>query len=135
VHMPEGERLTLEDPSAFWGSAPVAIRAHVPEVLLTGGESLGLAGVDFDVLSAPGNPPAHLAYAADGHLFSCDVLFAGSGGRVDLPGADWDTLLDSIRMLVERYPPETVVHPGHGPSTTLGAELARNPFLAELRVS
>jgi hydroxyacylglutathione hydrolase len=135
VHMSEGERLTLEDPSAFWGSAPVAIRAHVPEVLLSGGESLGLAGIDFEVLSVPGHSPAHLAYAADGHLFSGDVLFAGSVGRVDLPGADWDTLLDSIRMLVDRYPPETVVHPGHGPATTLGAELQRNPFLAELRVS
>jgi glyoxylase-like metal-dependent hydrolase (beta-lactamase superfamily II) len=135
VHMPEGERLTLEDPSAFWGSAPVAIQAHTPEVLLTGGESLDLAGIAFEVLGVPGHSPAHLAYASDGHLFSGDVLFAGSVGRVDLPGADWDTLLDSIRMLVERYPPETVVHPGHGPSTTLGAELARNPFLAELRVS
>ena len=135
VHMPDGERLTLEDPSAFWGSAPVAIRAHVPEVLLSGGESLGLAGIDFEVLSVPGHSPAHLAYAADGHLFSGDVLFAGSVGRVDLPGADWDTLLDSIRMLVERFPPETVVHPGHGSATTLGAELQRNPFLAELRVS
>ena len=135
VHMPEGERLTLEEPSAFWGSAPVAIQAHVPEVLLSGGESLDLAGIAFDVLSVPGHSPAHLAYAADGHLFSGDVVFAGSVGRVDLPGADWDTLLDSIRMLVDRYPPETIVHPGHGPATTLEAELQRNPFLAELRVS
>ena len=47
--------------------------------------------------------------------------------------SDWDTLLDSIRMLAERYPPETVIYPGHGPETTLGAELQRNPFLAELR--
>ena len=61
------------------------------------------------------------------------MLFAGSVGRTDLPFGDWDTLLDSIRLLVERYPPETVVYPGHGPATTLGAELARNPFLAELR--
>ena len=66
-------------------------------------------------------------------LFSGDLLFAGSVGRVDLPGADWDTLLASVRTLVDRYPPETVVYPGHGPQTTLGAELARNPFLAELR--
>jgi glyoxylase-like metal-dependent hydrolase (beta-lactamase superfamily II) len=61
------------------------------------------------------------------------VLFAGSVGRADLPGADWGTLLDSIRLLVARFPPETVVYPGHGPATTLGAELAANPFLAELR--
>ena len=56
-------------------------------------------------------------------------------GRVDLPGGDWDTLLDSIRLLAERYPPETVVYSGHGAATTLGAELARNPFLAELRAA
>ena len=54
-------------------------------------------------------------------------------GRTDLQGGDWDALLESIRTLVERFPPETVVYPGHGPRTTLGAELARNPFLAELR--
>jgi hydroxyacylglutathione hydrolase len=135
VHMPERERALLEDPTAFWGSAPVAIRPHTPEVLLAGGETIDAAGISFEVLEVPGHSPAHVAYHADGCLFSGDVLFAGSVGRADLPGADWDTLLASIRMLVERYPPETVVYPGHGPATTLGAELARNPFLAELRAS
>lgn len=133
VHMPAGERQLLEEPAAFWGSAPVAIRAHVPEVLLDGGETVTAAGIDFEVLSVPGHSPAHLAYHADGCLFSGDVLFAGSVGRVDIPGADWDTLVTSIRTLVERLPPETIVYSGHGPVTTLGAELARNPFLAELR--
>ena len=85
------------------------------------------------MISVPGHSPAHLAYHADGTLLSGDVLFAGSVGRTDLPGADWDTLLDSIRRLIEAYPPETAVYPGHGPATTLGAELARNPFLGELR--
>jgi glyoxylase-like metal-dependent hydrolase (beta-lactamase superfamily II) len=61
------------------------------------------------------------------------VLFHGSVGRTDLPGADWETLLASIRNLVDTLPPETVVYPGHGPITTLGDELARNPFLGELR--
>jgi glyoxylase-like metal-dependent hydrolase (beta-lactamase superfamily II) len=94
---------------------------------------LEVAGIAFDVLSVPGHSPAHVAYHADGALFSGDVLFAGSVGRTDLPGADWDTLLGSIRMLVDTLPPETAVYPGHGPITTLGAELARNPFLADLR--
>jgi glyoxylase-like metal-dependent hydrolase (beta-lactamase superfamily II) len=89
----------------------------------------------LDVLAVPGHSPAHLAYHSDGSLFAGDVLFAGSVGRTDLPGGDWETLLASIRSLVEAYPPETVVYPGHGPATTLGAELARNPFLAELRAS
>src|SRR5439155_6941155 len=73
------------------------------------------------------------AYYTNGALFSGDVVFAGSVGRTDLPGADWDTLVESIRMLADRFPPETVIYSGHGPNTTLGAELARNSFLAELR--
>ncbi len=132
VHMAEGEAGLLEDPARYT-PPEITMSAHVPEVLLHGGETLDLAGIAFDVLSVPGHSPAHLAYHADGCLFSGDVLFAGSVGRTDLPGADWDTLLESIRSLVEAYPSETVVYPGHGPATTLGAELERNPFLAELR--
>jgi glyoxylase-like metal-dependent hydrolase (beta-lactamase superfamily II) len=132
VHMSAFERVALEDPMRF-APPSVPIAAHSPEVLLEGGETLTLAGVGFDVLAVPGHSPAHLAYAADGCLFSGDVLFAGSVGRTDLPGASWETLLESIRSLVDAYPPETIVYPGHGPATTLGAELARNPFLDELR--
>lgn len=132
VHMAEGERALLEDPA---GRAPanVVLRAYTPDVLLTGGETIELAGIAFEVVSVPGHSPAHLAYHADGCLFSGDVLFAGSVGRTDLPGSDWDTLLASIRSLVDAYPPETIVYPGHGPTTTLGQELTRNPFLGELR--
>jgi hydroxyacylglutathione hydrolase len=129
VHMAEDERSLLEEPP----TSPVAVRPWTPEVLLEGTETLDLAGVSFDVLQVPGHSPAHLAYAFEGGVLSGDVLFAGSVGRTDLPGASWETLLDSIRVLVDRCPPETVVYPGHGPTTTLGTELARNPFLAELR--
>jgi glyoxylase-like metal-dependent hydrolase (beta-lactamase superfamily II) len=132
VYMPAGEREKLESPS---GLTPVGVplRPYPPDHLLEGGETVEVAGIAFSVLSVPGHSPAHVAYAADGSLFSGDVLFAGSVGRTDLPGSDWETLLGSIRTLVERFPPETVVYPGHGPVTTLGDELARNPFLAELR--
>jgi hydroxyacylglutathione hydrolase len=130
VYMAEGERGLLESPLT---PANVHVRAYEPDVLLQGGETLELAGIGFEVLNVPGHSPAHLAYAAEDCLFSGDVLFAGSVGRVDIPGADWDTLVDSIRMLSERFPPETVVYSGHGPPTTLGRELDRNPFLAELR--
>jgi len=132
VYMAEGERMLLESPGALTPPG-IVVRAHTPDVLLAGGEAIDVAGITFDVLSVPGHSPAHLAYAADGCLFSGDVLFAGSVGRTDLPGADWDTLLGSIRSLVEALPPETVVYPGHGPITTLGDELARNPFLGDLR--
>ena len=132
VYMPEGERDLLENPDRFTPPT-VSLRARTPDVLLSGGESIEAAGVEFEVLSVPGHSPAHLAYYAGGCLFSGDVLFAGSVGRTDLPGSDWETLLASIRSLVDAFPSETVVYPGHGPSTTLGDELARNPFLAELR--
>jgi hydroxyacylglutathione hydrolase len=132
VYMAESERSLLEEPNRFTPSG-VTLRPYTPDVLLEGGETIEVGGIVFDVLSVPGHSPAHLAYHAEGILLSGDVLFAGSVGRTDLPGADWDTLVSSIRRLVDGYPPETVVHPGHGPATTLGAELARNPFLAELR--
>ena len=132
VYMPEGERDLLERFTEF---APVGFpgRPYTPEHLLAGDETLEVAGISFECVSIPGHSPAHVGFHADESLFSGDLLFAGSVGRVDLPGADWDTLLASVRALVDRFPPETVVYPGHGPSTTLGAELARNPFLAELR--
>jgi glyoxylase-like metal-dependent hydrolase (beta-lactamase superfamily II) len=66
-------------------------------------------------------------------LFSGDVLFQGSVGRVDLPGGDWPTLQASIESLLERFDDDTRVHPGHMGLTTLGAERATNPFLAEIR--
>ena len=108
-------------------------RPYTPDHTLAGGETVSVAGIDFEVVAIPGHSPAHIAYYNDGHLFSGDLLFANSVGRVDLPGADWDTLLTSVRTLADRYPAETVIYPGHGPQTTLGRELERNPFLAELR--
>ncbi len=132
VHMAAGERRLLEEIESF--SPPgVALRPYTPDVLLSGDETLELAGIEFQTLRAPGHSPDHLAYYADGCLFSGDVLFAGSVGRTDLPGADWETLIASIRSLAGRLPAETVVFPGHGPRTALGAEIEGNPFLAELR--
>ena len=92
-----------------------------------------VAGITFEVIDIPGHSKGHVAFHHDGELFSGDLLFAGSVGRVDLSGGDWDTLLDSVRDLLDRFPPETVVYPGHGPATTLGRELQTNPFLRELR--
>ena len=132
VHMAEAECVLLEDVNSFTPPG-IELRPYTPDVLLQGDESLDLAGISFETLRVPGHSPAHLAYYADGCLFSGDVLFQGSVGRTDLPGADWDTLVESIRLLAERFPPGTVVYSGHGAETTLGNELTRNPFLAELR--
>ena len=132
VHMAAEERMLLED-ILRWAPDFAQAEPSTVDVPLDGNETLDLAGITFETLRVPGHSPAHLAYSADGCLFSGDVLFAGSVGRTDLLGANWETLVDSIRMLADRFPPETVVYAGHGPETTLGAELARNPFLAELR--
>lgn len=102
---------------------------------VAGGERLDLAGFGIDVVFTPGHSPGHVTYAlpGEGALFSGDVLFQGSVGRVDLPGGDWPTLSESIQGLLDAYPDETTVYPGHMGITTLGAERATNPFLAELR--
>jgi hydroxyacylglutathione hydrolase len=135
VHMAEDERERLERINDLSGAAHlgVALRSYTPDVLLQGDETLELAGISFETVRVPGHTPAHLAFAAEEALFSGDVLFAGSVGRTDRPGSSWDALLDSIRALVERFPPETIVYPGHGPPTTIGREVETNPFLAELR--
>jgi glyoxylase-like metal-dependent hydrolase (beta-lactamase superfamily II) len=136
VYMPAAERESLERPSdSLPPGIDVSIRTHVPEVALRGDEHLELGGIELQTLQVPGHTAGHLAFSADGCLFSGDVLFAGSVGRYDRPGASWEALLASIRMLMEHLPPETIVYPGHGPATTLGRELATNPFLAELRTA
>jgi len=135
VYGPEGESDVLENPNSYFAGLGVSLRGWTPDVLLSGGETIEVAGISFEVLAVPGHSPGHLAYHADCALLSGDVLFAGSVGRTDLPRGDWDELLASIRSLADRCPPETVVYPGHGPATTIGAELERNPFLADLRAS
>src|SRR6478752_1771534 len=136
VWVPEIEKIVLADINSYvpWpGFGP--FENWDAEHTLSGGEKLELAGMEIDVIFTPGHSPGHVTFSVPDEqaVFSGDVLFQGSVGRTDLPGGDWPTLLASIQTLAERFPPETGVHPGHGPSTTLGAELARNPFLAELR--
>ena len=132
VWLPEGELDVFRRPETFFPG--ITMRAYTSDAtLLSGGETVDVAGISFQVRHVPGHSPGHLSYYADGALFSGDVLFSGSVGRVDLPFGDWETLLTSIRSLADAYPPETIVLSGHGPATTLGDELERNPFLAELR--
>jgi hydroxyacylglutathione hydrolase len=133
VHMAEVDSERAQRINELYPESGVTFEAFTPDVLLDGDERLELAGIEFETLRVPGHLMGHLAFYSDGALFSGDVLFAGSVGRTDRPDGNWDTLLDSIRLLLDRYPPATVVYSGHGPPTTLGDELARNPFLAELR--
>ena len=135
VYCPQLEVPVLQDIMAYvpWpGFGP--FESWNPEQTVAGGETLQLAGLDFEVLFTPGHSPGHVTYAVEAEkaLFSGDVLFQSSIGRTDLPGGDHATLLRSIGSLLDRFDDETVVHPGHMGLTTLGRERATNPFLAEL---
>lgn len=135
VYCPEIEAAVLADIMAYvpWsGFGP--FESYDADETVAGGEHLELAGLGIDVIFTPGHSPGHVTYAiaSAAALFSGDVLFEGSVGRVDLPGGSWPTLFESIRGLIDAYPEETVVYPGHMGTTTLGAERATNPFLVEL---
>jgi hydroxyacylglutathione hydrolase len=135
VYCPEFEVPILADIMRFvpWeGFGP--FESYDADETIVGGETLELAGLELDVIHTPGHSPGHVTYSVRGEpaIFSGDVLFQGSVGRVDLPGSDGPTLIESIGTLLDTHPDETVVHPGHMGITTLGAERASNPFLSSL---
>jgi len=135
VYCPELERQVLANIMDYvpWaGFGP--FESYEADHLVSGGEELELAGLTFDVRFTPGHSPGHVTYSVrdENALLSGDVLFQGSVGRVDLPGGDWPTLLASIEALLDEFPAETTVYPGHMGVTTLGQERATNPFLREL---
>jgi hydroxyacylglutathione hydrolase len=135
VYCPEIETRVLANIMDFvpWpGFGP--FESYEADHTVKGGEKLELAGLEIDVIFTPGHSPGHVTYALrdEKAIFSGDVLFQGSVGRVDLPGGDWPTLLASIETLMSALPPETDVYPGHMGLTTLERERASNPFLREL---
>jgi hydroxyacylglutathione hydrolase len=135
VYCPSIERAVLADIDASVKDFGLSgFESYEADELLSGGEHLTLAGLEIDVHFTPGHSPGHLTFALPEQevLLDGDVLFRGSVGRVDLPGGDWATLLASISGLLDVYPPQTLVLPGHGAQTTLGAERETNPFLTEL---
>jgi glyoxylase-like metal-dependent hydrolase (beta-lactamase superfamily II) len=134
VYVPEIEVPLLTDIMSFTMPGFGPYEGYEADEVVKGGEELELAGMTLDVLFTPGHSPGHVTYAVrdEAALFSGDVLFQGSVGRVDLPGGDGPTLMRSIQALLDAHPDETAVYPGHMGTTTLGAERATNPFLAEL---
>lgn len=102
-----------------------------PDHDLAEGDRLTLGDVTFDVWHVPGHAPGHVLLHAPGVAFGGDCLFAGSIGRTDLPLSDPAAMRRTLARIAT-LPPETVVYPGHGPATTIAAELASNPFLTGL---
>jgi len=138
VYCPELEREVLANIMDYvpWpGFGP--FESYLADHTVKGGETLELADLTIEVVFTPGHSPGHVTYAIRGEqaLLSGDVLFEGSVGRTDLPGGDWPTLARSIESLLDAFPDETTVYPGHMGITTLGRERASNPFLREFAQS
>jgi hydroxyacylglutathione hydrolase len=135
VYCPKLEVERLRD---IMGHVPMAglgpLEGYDPDHTVEGGEELNLADMRVEVVATPGHTEGHVTYAFPDEkvIASGDVLFKGSVGRSDRPNGDHQTLINSIATLLDRYPDETLVLPGHMATTTLGAERETNPFLAEL---
>jgi len=132
--VPEGERGALQAApgiALLWtGEEPDP--PPEPDGGLPDGTTIPVGSLRFLVRSTPGHSPDSVCLIGEGVAVVGDVLFAGSVGRTDLPGGDWDTLMDSIQEVLLPLPDETVVYPGHGPATTIGQERRTNPFVVPL---
>lgn len=99
------------------------------DTLLKDGDEISFGELSFKVIHTPGHSPGGVCLYTPGHLFAGDTLFAGSIGRTDLPGGDYDTLISSIKGKLLTLPEDTVVYTGHGPETSIANEKRMNPFL------
>lgn len=114
--------------AARWG-VPFEAPGFEPEIVLADGDTLTIGLEQFAVQHVPGHAPGHVMFVGDGVVCGGDLLFAGSIGRTDLPLCDPVAMQRSLARAAE-LPPETVVYPGHGPTTTIGRERQQNPFLS-----
>lgn len=118
---------TLGAQQARFGFPPTA--APRCEASLAHGQQVAFGGGSLAVRHAPGHTPGHVLFAWPGNAIVGDVIFAGSVGRTDLPGGSAAALARSIRDEVYALPADTRLHPGHGPATSVGREMATNPFV------
>ncbi|MCP4718717.1 MAG: MBL fold metallo-hydrolase [Desulfobacteraceae bacterium] len=99
------------------------------DLLLNHGDKISFGDITLEVIHTPGHSMGGICLYTKGHLFAGDTLFAGSIGRTDLPGGDYDTLISSIKTKLLGLPDDTIVYTGHGPETSIGNEKRINPFL------
>jgi len=100
-----------------------------PDKLLEDGENIEIGKSYLKVIHTPGHSPGSISLIGDGFIISGDALFSGGVGRTDLPGGSLDDLENSIKNKILILPEETIVLPGHGPSTTVAKEKSSNPFI------
>jgi len=133
VYLHSSEQEWLSDPKlngAFlWPMVGEFIKTEKAEFELEDGQSLELAGFQISVLYTPGHSPGGVSFSIGDHVFSGDALFSGSIGRTDLPGGNYEQLIQSVKEKLMPLPDQTVCYPGHGPNTTIGNERLYNPFL------
>ncbi len=109
-----------------------AVPSPEPTRVLQDGDVMEFGKLRFEVIHTPGHSPGGICLHGPGHVFTGDSLFAGSIGRTDLPGGSHETLVRGVRSRLMVLPEETVVHPGHGPDTTIGREKVSNPFVGAM---
>lgn len=128
--LPYSTSLTLEDMARGWGM-PSVPAYRVDDVLGSAEQQADWGGISWKIFPIAGHAEDGVAYyaAASGELFVGDILFAGAIGRTDFPNGSTATLTRGIRRHLLPLPPETQVHCGHGPATTIGEEAACNPYL------
>lgn len=114
---------------AAWFGLPAPPALPAPDKAFAHGDSLQVGATTFAVRHAPGHSPGSVCLLAPGVALGGDVLFAGSIGRTDLPGGDFETLIASIERELLPLPDDTILYSGHGPETTIGRERRSNPFL------
>jgi hydroxyacylglutathione hydrolase len=112
--------------SVFSGDRVVATKA---DRLLEEGDIIQCGEVKLEVLHTPGHTPGGISLLTDKMIFTGDALFCGSIGRTDFPGSSYQQLIDSIKSKLLNKEDDFIVHPGHGPSSTIGEERRNNPFL------
>ena len=130
IFIHENDEAFLSDPSLN-GSNLLPSHMHSAsraDVLLRDGSEIKIGDMTFRVIHTPGHTPGGICLASAGIMFTGDTLFRGDIGRSDLPGGDEEELMKSLKVFL-RYPPETVIYPGHGPKSTLGREFAENQYL------
>lgn len=133
LYVGKGDKDALSDPirnlsAVFQMCQPVRLEA---DVYLSDGDVLTVGELSFTVMETPGHTPGCICLRGDGVLFAGDTLFYDSIGRVDFPGSDESAMLNSLRRLAQ-LPADLQVFSGHGPATTIGREVSRNPYLQRI---
>ena len=120
----------LSDSAAAWGLS--AENSPAPDRTLEDGDTVSFGNIVLKVIHTPGHTPGGVSFSTDGHVFAGDTLFAGSIGRTDFTGGDYDTLISSIKNRLFSLGDDVTVFTGHGPETTIGKEKRYNPFVRQL---